>query len=117
MNRDDLVWEALDNSTVLWDQQVRTKEVYRAVSQLILRYKNGEPELMHLAVKGGFNTIYRLEFKDGSSVVMRVPIQGMLALYELSVTPSVLISYQRKLWFSFPRRKFSKRSLEARATL
>ena len=76
MDKDDLVWEKLDEGTDRWDESIRTSEVYRAVGKLILNYKDGQPELMHPAVKGGYNTAYRLEYKDGTSAIMRVPIKG-----------------------------------------
>lgn len=76
MERDDLVWQKLDEDTEEWDKSIRTTEVYRAVGKFILEYKDGQPELMHPAVRGGYNTVYRLEYKDGSSAIMRVPIKG-----------------------------------------
>lgn len=76
MDRDDLVWQKLDEDTEQWEKSIRTKEIYRAVANLILKYKDGQPEQMHPAVRGGYNTIYRLEYKDGSSAIMRIPIKG-----------------------------------------
>ncbi|KAI1753171.1 phosphotransferase family protein [Xylaria castorea] len=78
MDKDDLVWEKLDEATDEWDISIRTKETYRAVANLILKYKEGQAELMHQAIKGGYNVVYRLEYKDGSSAVMRVPIRGIV---------------------------------------
>lgn len=31
---------------------------------------------MHMAVQGGYNVVYRLGYKGGSSVVMGIPIKG-----------------------------------------
>lgn len=78
MERDDLVWQKLDEDTDQWDKSIRTNEVYRSVGNFILKYKDAPPELMHLPVRGAYNTVYRLEYKDGSSVIMRVPIKGTL---------------------------------------
>ncbi|KAI0537348.1 phosphotransferase family protein [Xylaria digitata] len=75
MDKDDLVWQKLDEAVDEWDISIRTKETYRAVGNLILKYKEGQAELMHPAVKGGYNVVYRLEYKDGTSAVMRVPIR------------------------------------------
>ncbi|KAI8631061.1 phosphotransferase family protein [Xylariaceae sp. FL1651] len=75
MEKDDLVWQKLDEATNEWDISIRTKETYRAVANLILKYKEGQTELMHPAVKGGYNVVYRLEYKDGSSAIMRIPIR------------------------------------------
>lgn len=76
MDKDDLVWEKLDEATDKWGTSVRTKETYRAVGELILKYRNGQAELMHPVIKGGYNIVYRLQYKDGTSAIMRVPISG-----------------------------------------
>lgn len=76
MDKDDLIWEALEEGADDWVASARTKEIYRAVGDLILKYKEGQAEVMHPAIKGGYNVVYRLEYKDGSSVIMRVPIHG-----------------------------------------
>lgn len=76
MDKDDLVWQRFEEGVDEWEKSTRTNETYRAVGKLILRYKDGEPEVMHLAIRGGYNIVYRLEYQDGSSVVMRVPIKG-----------------------------------------
>lgn len=78
MDKDDLAWQKLDEDTERWEASIRTNEVYRAVGKLILEYKDGLPELMHSAVKGGYNIVYRLEYKDGSSAIMRIPINGIV---------------------------------------
>ena len=78
MDKDDLVWQQLDEATDEWINSIRTNETYRAVGNLILKYKPGLAEMMHPVIKGGYNMVYRLEYKDGSSVVMRVPIKGSL---------------------------------------
>ncbi|KAB5576254.1 phosphotransferase family protein [Coniochaeta sp. 2T2.1] len=81
MGKDDLVWEKLDEATDKWVASIRTKETYRAVGSLILKHKNGQAERMHPAVKGGYNVVYRLEYKDGTSAIMRVPIRGATMRY------------------------------------
>jgi hypothetical protein len=81
MDKDDLVWEKLDEAYDDWNASIRTNETYRAVGNLILKYKPGSAELMHIAVKGGYNVIYRLEYKDGSSAIMRIPIKGIAKIF------------------------------------
>lgn len=78
MDKDDVVWEKLDEATDEWDKLIHTKEIYRTVGNLVLKYRNGLPELMHAVVKGRYNIIYHLEYSDGSSAIMRIPIKGML---------------------------------------
>ncbi|KPM44173.1 hypothetical protein AK830_g2389 [Neonectria ditissima] len=73
MDKDDLVWQKLDEDTDQWEKSVRTEE----------------PELMHAAVRGGYNLIYRLEYKDGSSAIMRVPIKGVVRFPEEKVSYEV----------------------------
>jgi hypothetical protein len=77
MDKDDGVWQKLDDATDEWDKSIRTNEIYRAVGNLILQYRNGQPEVMHAVVKGGYNIIYRLEYSDGSSAIMRIPVKSM----------------------------------------
>ncbi|KID99302.1 phosphotransferase family protein, partial [Metarhizium majus ARSEF 297] len=35
---------------------------------------------MHAVIKGGYNVIYGLEYSDGSSVILRIPIKGVVPL-------------------------------------
>ena len=77
MDKDDVIWRELDDATDEWDKSIRTEKTYRAVGDLILKYRNGQPETTHAVVKGGYNIIYRLEYSDGSSAIMRIPIKGM----------------------------------------
>ncbi|KAI1096437.1 phosphotransferase family protein [Rostrohypoxylon terebratum] len=78
MEKDDIVWRKLDEATEEWDKSIRKADIYRAVVNFILKYKDGPGEQMHRVIKGGYNVIYRLEYKDGSSVIMRVPIKGLV---------------------------------------
>jgi len=77
MDRDNLAWKKLDEATDKWVASIRRKETYRAIGNFILKYKNGQAELMHPAVKGRYNTVYRLKYKNSTSVIIRVPIRGM----------------------------------------
>ncbi|PNY28462.1 Uncharacterized protein TCAP_01618 [Tolypocladium capitatum] len=92
MQKDDLVWEKLEKDTDQWEESIRTREVYDAVGNFILKYKQAPAEAMHVAIRGGYNTVYRLEYKDGSSVIMRVPIKDVVSfpeervLYEVATT-------------------------------
>ncbi|KAI1171486.1 phosphotransferase family protein [Nemania sp. FL0916] len=77
-DKDDLIWEKLDEATDEWDISTRTNETYNAVAELILKYKAGQAEVIHPPIKGGYNVVYRLEYKDGSSAIMRIPIKGIV---------------------------------------
>ncbi|KFA55689.1 hypothetical protein S40293_05275 [Stachybotrys chartarum IBT 40293] len=81
-DRDDLVWERLDQTTEEWCASLGSREVYRAIGDFILKHRKGEPEMMHPAMKGGYNIAFRMEYKDGSSVVLRVPIKGLVPFPE-----------------------------------
>ncbi|KAM5358364.1 hypothetical protein ACJZ2D_015349 [Fusarium nematophilum] len=85
MDKDDLVWQKLDEGIDEWEKSIRTKDVYKAVGNFILKHKPGQPEVMHSAVRGAYNTVFRLEYKDGSSVIMRVPIKGAVRFPEEKV--------------------------------
>lgn len=74
--KDDLVWEKLDERIDEWLATVITSAVYRSVAQFILQFKPGKAVEMHKAIKGGYNVAYRLEYDDRTSVLMRVPIKG-----------------------------------------
>lgn len=82
MDKDDIIWRELEEATDEWEKVIRTDAIHRAVGKLILKYRPGQAELMHRVIKGGYNIIYRLEYKDGSSIIMRIPIQGQCALTE-----------------------------------
>lgn len=76
--KDDLVWQKLEEDSDAWYASIRTSEMCRGVGNFMMKYKDAKPELMHTVVRGGFNVVYRLDFKDGTSLVMRVPIKGTI---------------------------------------
>ena len=78
MPRDDSVLEARNEAVEEWLASARTEEMNVKVRDFIiqLRCKDGLPKKMHPVIKGGYNLVYRLEFEDGTSVIMRVPIRG-----------------------------------------
>ncbi|KAK3332993.1 phosphotransferase family protein [Cercophora scortea] len=76
MFKDDLAWEKSDEEFEAWVDTIHTPETYRAIGNMILKYKPGEAELLHMGIKGGYNVLYRLEYKDGTSVAMRLPLKG-----------------------------------------
>ncbi|KAG9252416.1 phosphotransferase family protein [Emericellopsis atlantica] len=84
MEKDDLIWEKLEEDVDEWNRSIRTNELYHAVANMILKYtsKDGQPMQLHTPVWGAYNKVYRLEYKDGSSVVMRVPMQGAVQFPE-----------------------------------
>ena len=77
--KDDLVWQKLEEDSDAWYASVRTSEKCREVGNFMVKYKDAKPELMHTVVRGGYNVVYRLEFSDGASLVMRVPIKGIVS--------------------------------------
>ncbi|KAI1136930.1 phosphotransferase family protein [Hypoxylon sp. FL0543] len=85
MDKDDVVWEKLDENTGEWVKSIRSRDVLRAVGNFILKYKEGPAEQMHPVIRGGYNIVYRLEYKDGSSVIMKIPIKGVVAFPEEKV--------------------------------
>ncbi|KAK3315733.1 phosphotransferase family protein [Apodospora peruviana] len=78
MERDDLVLQERNTAAEKWLQTARSKQVYSAVRDLVLEHKHGQPKRVYPVVKGGYNIVYRVEYMDGTSVVMRVPIKGLV---------------------------------------
>ncbi|KAI1460743.1 phosphotransferase family protein [Annulohypoxylon moriforme] len=75
--KDDIVWRKLEEFSDQWNKSLHNADLYRAVARLILKYKDGDGvELKKW--KGGYNVVYRLEYKDGSSVMMRVPMKDLV---------------------------------------
>ena len=86
--KDDLIWQKLEEDSDAWYESIRTTETRHEVGRFMLKYKHAKPELMHAVARGGYNVVYRLEFEDRTSLIMRVPIKGIIPwLY-----------WPRKLW-------------------
>lgn len=90
--KDDLTWQKLEEDSDAWYETIRTTDKCREVGNFMLKYKNAKPELMHTVVRGGYNVVYRLEFEDGTSLIMRVPIKGIFLLYYQSAYQSAYLS-------------------------
>ncbi|CAK7234572.1 hypothetical protein SCUCBS95973_008981 [Sporothrix curviconia] len=78
MDKDDLIWEKLDERVDGWLKIAQTSDVYRSVAQFIIKYRPGKAVEMHRAFKGGYNVVYRLEYEDGTSAIMRIPIKDVV---------------------------------------
>lgn len=76
--KDDFVWQKLEEDSDAWYASVRTSETCRMVGNFMSKYKDAKPELMHTVIRGGYNVVYRLEFEDGTSLVIRIPIKGII---------------------------------------
>lgn len=77
--RDDLIWGKLEEDSDSSCKSLCTSETYRKVGKFMRQYKDAKPERVHTAIRGGYNVVYRLEFDDGTSLIMRVPIKGNYA--------------------------------------
>jgi len=89
IDKDDLVWQKLDEEADAWIASICKRETCMDVGHLILKYKEGKAEVMHAAIKGGYNIVYRLEYKDGSSAIMRIPIKGTATATQYHSTGTV----------------------------
>jgi hypothetical protein len=76
MSKDDKIWEALEEMEDNWLATIKS-DMHRAVGMFILKQKSGKVERIHPVIQGGYNLIFRLEYQDGSSVAMKVPIKCM----------------------------------------
>lgn len=74
---DDLAWEKSDEAFDTWEATLHNKTIYLAIGNFILKHKPGEAAELHKPIMGGYNILYRLEYKDGSSVALRIPCKGM----------------------------------------
>lgn len=77
MVKDELVWERMDEEIEEWELSVHKAEIYKGVAALIKKYRPGDAVELHMPIKGGYNAVYRLGYKDGSSAALRVPCKGM----------------------------------------
>ncbi|KAM7183340.1 phosphotransferase family protein [Rhypophila sp. PSN 637] len=92
MPKDDQVLDSRNKAVEEWINYARSDEVCQKVCNFIisLRCKDGRAKKMHHVIKGGYNLVYRLEYEDGHSVVMRVPIKALVpfpdekVVYEVS---------------------------------
>ncbi|KAM7210810.1 Protein kinase-like domain containing protein [Rhypophila decipiens] len=90
--KDDQVLDGRNKAVEEWIKYARSDEVCQRVCNFIisLRCKDGRAKKMHDVIKGGYNLVYRLEYEDGHSVVMRVPIKDLVpfpdekVMYEVS---------------------------------
>lgn len=76
-SKDDLAWEKSDEAFNKWEANIHNKAMYRAIANFILKYRPGEVEELHKPIMGGYNILYRLEYKDASSVALRVPCKSI----------------------------------------
>lgn len=76
-SKDDLAWEKSDEAFDAWEASLHNKTMYRAIGNFILKHKPGEAAELHKPIMAGYNILYRLEYKDGLSVALRVPCKGM----------------------------------------
>ncbi|KAH7037055.1 phosphotransferase family protein [Microdochium trichocladiopsis] len=70
---DYVLWDQNEAKSEAWRKSVLQMDVYRGIVELIRKYRPGEPAELHRAVVGSFNIVFRLEYKDGKSAVLRVP--------------------------------------------
>ena len=95
--KDDLVWLKLDEDSDAWYESVRTSETYREVAKFMSQYyKDAKAVELHSTIRGGYNVVYRLEFQDGRSLIMRVPIKGITPTCMLTAQNSELTVQRRR---------------------
>jgi len=91
MDKDDEIWEKLEEEEEKWLATTIKPDVFRAVGRFMLRHRRGKGDTMHPVRKGGYNLAYRGEYADGHSIVMKVPIPGIFLL-SVSLSLSFLFS-------------------------
>ncbi|PHH90764.1 hypothetical protein CDD83_2720 [Cordyceps sp. RAO-2017] len=78
METDDLAWEKSDEEADSWERSLYKAETHYSIAHLIMKYRPGEAVELHRPIRGGYNILFRLEFKDGSSAAMRIPCKGIV---------------------------------------
>ncbi len=58
MARDDLAWEESDKETEMWEKSRHKAEIYRAIANLIKKYRPGEAVELHKPTRGRYNIFY-----------------------------------------------------------
>jgi hypothetical protein len=81
-DEDDLAWKTTDDAFDSWKATLHDRSTYLAIADFILKYRKGEAIRLHTPIKGGFNILWRLEYKDGSSAALRVPAKGMFIMWK-----------------------------------
>ncbi|KAF0634887.1 hypothetical protein FPSE5266_08300 [Fusarium pseudograminearum] len=71
---DDLAWEQSDARADAWERSQLNADDFRAVGNFINKHKPGKAVELHKPIRGGYNVCYRLDYEDGSSVALRIPI-------------------------------------------
>lgn len=74
MPTDDLAWEQSDARADAWEKAQLNRDSFRAVAKFINQHKPGKAVELHKPIRGGYNVCYRLEYHNGSSVALRIPI-------------------------------------------
>ncbi|KPM40386.1 hypothetical protein AK830_g6187 [Neonectria ditissima] len=77
MDMDELAWEQGDNRSDEWDRSLHKAAVYREIASFIDKHQLGKPVELHKPIRGGYNIYYRLEYGDGSSAALRIPLPGV----------------------------------------
>ncbi|KID85054.1 phosphotransferase family protein [Metarhizium guizhouense ARSEF 977] len=82
MEKDDLAWEKGDAEAESWQRSLHNSDIYRGIARLVLKYKPGKAEELHIPIRGGYNIFFRLEYSDGTSAAMRIPSKGIVKFPE-----------------------------------
>jgi hypothetical protein len=75
-DEDDLAWETSEKVFDTWEVTLYSEAIRLSITSFILKYRKGEAAQLHTPIMGGCNILWRLEYKDGSSVGLRVPAKG-----------------------------------------
>lgn len=92
MPKDDLVWEENDEQEGIWEKSINKNEILQAIGKLILKFKPGDAEVLHRPLRGGYNVVWRLDYKDGSSAALRIPIKGIKTVKLIELTGGMILT-------------------------
>lgn len=91
MEYDDVAWERSDEIADAWRAKLFETETMRAVGDFMVKHCVGAPFQLNAPVAGAFNVVFRMEFKHGGQVVMRIPVPGVAMFPEEKVRNEVAV--------------------------
>ncbi|KAM0303906.1 hypothetical protein ACHAPM_003479 [Fusarium culmorum] len=72
-------WDDLACRADAWERSQLNADIFHAVTNFINKHRPGKAVELHKPIRGGYNVCYRLDYEDGSSVVLRIPIDRLMA--------------------------------------
>lgn len=56
-----------------WEKSIWVEENHVLIVRLVLKYRPGDVSALYPPIRGSFNVVFRVKYKDGSSACLRIP--------------------------------------------